>query len=174
MNRKMVAFFVGRVLRIEAALMLLPTLVSVIYLESEWIYLAAAVAISFLVGLLLSFRRPKNVSFYTREGITAVALSWILMSIFGSIPLWHAVGHIGFTDALFETISGFTTTGASILTEVESLPKGVLFWRSFTHWVGGMGILVFVLALLPGASGENIYLMKGRAPALRSESSYRG
>ena len=164
MNRKMVAFFVGRVLRIEAALMLLPTLVSVIYLESEWIYLAAAVAISFLVGLLLSFRRPKNVSFYTREGITAVALSWILMSIFGSIPLWHAVGHIGFTDALFETISGFTTTGASILTEVESLPKGVLFWRSFTHWVGGMGILVFVLALLPGASGENIYLMKAESP----------
>ncbi len=164
MNRKMVAFFVGRVLRIEALLMLLPTLVSVIYLEEEWIYLAVAVALSFGVGYLLSFRRPKNVSFYTREGITAVALSWILMSVFGAIPLWHAVGHIGFTDALFETISGFTTTGASILTEVESLPKGVLFWRSFTHWVGGMGILVFVLALLPGASGENIYLMRAESP----------
>ena len=164
MNRRMVAFFVGSVLRIEAVLMILPTLVSVIYREDEWIYLAVAVALSFGVGYLLSFRKPKNVSFYTREGITAVALSWILMSVFGAIPLWHAVSHIGFTDALFETISGFTTTGASILTEVESLPKGVLFWRSFTHWVGGMGILVFVLALLPGAAGENIYLMRAESP----------
>jgi trk system potassium uptake protein TrkH len=164
MNRKMIAFFVGKVLRIEAALMLLPTIVSLIYREKEWIMIAAAALISFGTGYLLSFRKPKNMSFYTREGIMAVALSWILMSVFGAIPLWHAVGHIGFTDALFETISGFTTTGASILTEVESLPKGVLFWRSFTHWVGGMGILVFVLALLPEAAGDSIYLMRAESP----------
>ena len=164
MNRKMVAFFVGSVLRIEAVLMILPTIVSLIYREKEWIYIAVAAALSFLVGKLLSFRKPKNMSFYTREGITAVALSWILMSVFGAIPMWHAVSHIGFTDALFETISGFTTTGASILTEVESLPKGVLFWRSFTHWVGGMGVLVFVLAILPEASGDNIYLMRAESP----------
>jgi len=164
MNKRMVAFFVGSVLRIEAVLMILPTIVSLIYREKEWITIAAAALVSFLTGYALSFRKPKNMSFYTREGITAVALSWILMSVFGAIPLWHAVGHIGFTDALFETISGFTTTGASILTEVESLPKGVLFWRSFTHWVGGMGILVFMLALLPEAGGENIYLMRAESP----------
>lgn len=164
MNRKMVAFFVGKVLRIEAVLMVLPTIVSIIYREKEWIMIAAAALISFSVGFLLSFRKPKNMSFYTREGIMAVALSWILMSVFGAIPLWHSVEHIGFTDALFETISGFTTTGASILTEVESLPKGVLFWRSFTHWVGGMGILVFVLAVLPEAAGDSIYLMRAESP----------
>ena len=164
MNRKMIAFFVGKVLRIEAALMLLPTIVSLIYREKEWIMIAAAALISFGTGYLLSFRKPKNMSFYTREGIMAVALSWILMSVFGAIPLWHAVGHIGFTGAHFETISGFTTTGSSILIEVESLPKGVLFWRSFTHWVGGMGILVFVLALLPEAAGDSIYLMRAESP----------
>lgn len=164
MNRKMIAYFVGRVLRIEAVLMILPLIVSIIYREEEWIYLAAAVALSLAAGYLLSFRMPKNVSFYTREGIMAVALSWILMSVFGCIPLWHAVKHIGFTDALFETISGFTTTGASILTEVESLPRGVLFWRSFTHWVGGMGVLVFILAILPEVGGDNIYLMRAESP----------
>ncbi len=164
MNRKMVAFFVGSVLRIEAMLMIVPTIVSIIYRESEWIYIAVAALISFIVGYLMSFKKPDNVSFYTREGIMSVALSWILMSVFGCIPLWHAVPHIGFTDALFETISGFTTTGASILTEIESLPKGLLFWRSFTHWVGGMGVLVFVLALLPEARGDSIYLMRAESP----------
>lgn len=164
MNRKMVAYFVGSVLRIEAMLMIVPTLVSILYREKEWIYLAVAVTVSFLAGYVLSYKKPKNMTFYTREGITSVALGWILMSVFGAIPLWHGVPHIGFTDALFETISGFTTTGASILTEVESLPKGLLFWRSFTHWVGGMGVLVFVLALLPEASGDSIYLMRAESP----------
>ncbi len=164
MNRKIVAYFVGSVLRIEALLMIVPTIVSLLYREEEWIYLAGATVASFLFGYLLSFRKPRNMSFYTREGITSVALGWILMSVFGAIPLWHGVSSIGFTDALFETISGFTTTGASILTEVESIPKGLLFWRSFTHWVGGMGILVFVLALLPEASGDSIYLMRAESP----------
>ena len=164
MNKRMVAYFVGRVLRIEAILMLLPVLVSVIYREEEWIYLAAAAALSFLVGYIFSARKPRNMSFYTREGIAAVALSWIFMSLFGAIPLWHAAEQVSFTDALFETISGFTTTGASILTEIESLPKGILFWRSFTHWVGGMGILVFVLAVLPEVGSDNIYLMRAESP----------
>ena len=164
MNKRMVAFFVGKVLRIEATLMVLPLLVSIFYREDAWIYIAAPMVLTYLTGVLLTAAKPKNMSFYTREGITAVALSWILMSIYGCIPLWHAVPTVGFTDALFETISGFTTTGASILTEVESIPKGVLFWRSFTHWVGGMGILVFMLAILPEAGGDNIYLMKAESP----------
>ncbi len=164
MNKRIVAFFVGKVLQIEALLMILPLIVALFYREEEWVYIAAANVVTFLTGYLLSARKPKNMSFYTREGIMAVALGWIVMSLFGCIPLWHSVPHVGFTDALFETISGFTTTGASILTEVESLPKGVLFWRSFTHWVGGMGILVFMVALLPEASGDNIYLMRAESP----------
>ena len=164
MNKKMVAYFVGSVLRIEALLMLLPTVVAVIYREREWMHLAGTALLCFAAGHLLTRMKPANMSFYTREGIVSVALSWIFMSIFGAFPLWIAVPHVGFTDALFETISGFTTTGASILTEVESLPKGILFWRSFTHWVGGMGVLVFMLALLPETGGDNIYLMRAESP----------
>ncbi|MCR5302906.1 MAG: TrkH family potassium uptake protein [Lachnospiraceae bacterium] len=164
MNKRMVAFFVGYVLRIEAVLMLLPTIVSVIYHEKEWMVLAATAVAVFVTGYLLSFKKPSNMSFYMREGITSVALGWIFMSIFGALPILIAVPHVGFTDALFETISGFTTTGASILHEVESLPKGILFWRSFTHWVGGMGVLVFMLAILPETAGDNIYLMRAESP----------
>ena len=164
MNKKMVAYFVGRVLRIEAFLMLLPALVAIIYREQSWIIIAGCALLTFAVGYLFSRKHPKNMSFFTREGITAVAMSWVFMSIFGAIPLWYQAPNVGFTDALFETISGFTTTGASILTEVESLPKGILFWRSFTHWVGGMGILVFVLAILPEAAGDSIYLMRAESP----------
>ena len=164
MNKRMVAYFVGKVLRIEAALMILPMIVSFIYREKEWIYVAAAALASFLLGYALSFRRPKNGSFYTREGIAAVALSWIFMSMTGAIPICCASSAVSYTDALFETISGFTTTGASILTDIEALPKGILFWRSFTHWVGGMGILVFILALLPEVGGDNIYLMRAESP----------
>ncbi len=164
MNKRMVAYFVGRVLRIEAALMILPVIVSMIYREKEGLYIAGAALASFITGYIFSAKRPKNMSFYTREGITAVGLSWIVMSIFGAVPLVLSASHVGFTDALFETISGFTTTGASILKEVESLPKGILFWRSFTHWVGGMGILVFVLAILPEVGGDNIYLMRAESP----------
>ena len=164
MNKRMVAYFVGRVLRIEALLMLLPVFVALIYREKEWVYIAGAAAASFATGYICSAKKPKNMTFYTREGIAAVALSWIFMSVFGAIPLMLAASHVGFTDALFETISGFTTTGASILTEVESLPKGILFWRSFTHWVGGMGILVFILAILPEVGGDNIYLMRAESP----------
>ena len=164
MNNKMVSYFVGRVLRIEALLLLVPALVSLIYMEKSGLVIVGCALATFVTGYLLSRKHPANMSFYTREGIMAVALSWIFMSIFGAIPLWVSAAHVGFTDALFETISGFTTTGASILTEVESLPKGILFWRSFTHWVGGMGILVFVLAILPEAAGDSIYLMRAESP----------
>lgn len=164
MNKRMVAFFVGSVLKIEGLLMLLPLLVSLIYREEEWIYIATSAALCVTVGFLFTRKRPKDNSFYTREGIVAVGLSWIFLSIFGSLPYYQPGIPISFWDALFETVSGFTTTGASILTNVEALPKGVLFWRSFTHWVGGMGVLVFVLAVLPMASGENIYLMRAESP----------
>ena len=164
MNKRMVAFFVGSVLKIEGALMLLPLFVSVIYREEEWIYIAIAAILCEVAGVLLSRRKPEDKSFYTREGIVAVGLSWLVLALFGALPYFQPHLPIRMVDALFETISGFTTTGASILTDVESLPKGVLFWRSFTHWVGGMGVLVFMLAVLPMASGENIYLMRAESP----------
>ena len=164
MNKRMVAFFVGTVLKIEGALMILPLIVSIIYREEEWKYIVASALACEVAGFVMSRKRPKDKNFYTREGIVAVALSWIFLSVFGTLPYYQPGCPVSFWDALFETISGFTTTGASILPEVEALPKGVLFWRSFTHWVGGMGVLVFMLALLPMASGENIYLMRAESP----------
>lgn len=164
MNRRMVVFFLGWVLRIEAVLMVLPIICSLIYKESAvWVLIAIAV-VSYFIGFLFSFKKPANQTLYTREGFVAVALSWIVLSIIGALP-FYLTGTIGsFVDALFETISGFTTTGASILSEVEYMPKGVLFWRSFTHWIGGMGVLVFILAVLPMVGGDNIYLMKAESP----------
>lgn len=164
MNRRMVIFFLGWVLRIEAILMLLPIIVSAIYREKAVFTLIGIAAVSYGTGFLCSCKKPANQTLYTREGFVAVALSWIVLSIIGALP-FYLTGTIGtFTDSLFETISGFTTTGASILSEVEFMPKGVLFWRSFTHWIGGMGVLVFLLAVLPMVGGDNIYLMKAESP----------
>lgn len=164
MNKRMVAFFLGYVLRIEAALMVLPIIVSLIYMEEDALILAVIAACTFAVGFILSRFKPKNTSFYTREGFISVALSWIILSIVGALPFYLTKSIPSYTDALFETISGFTTTGASILSEVESISKGVLFWRSFTHWVGGMGVLVFMLAILPFAAGDNIHIMRAESP----------
>lgn len=164
MNKRMVAYFLGYVLRIESALLVLPIVVSAIYRESEAIILTVLAAVTFGIGLLATHKKPKNTSFYTREGFVAVALSWVILSVIGALPFYLTRAIPSFTDALFETISGFTTTGASILAEVEHLPKGVLFWRSFTHWVGGMGVLVFMLAILPHAEGDNIHIMRAESP----------
>ena len=164
MNRRMVVYFLGWVLRIEAALMVLPVIVSVIYREKcVWMLLGITLA-TFALGYICSAKKPKNASLYTREGYVAVALSWVVLSIIGALPFCLTGAIPSFTDSLFETISGFTTTGASILSEVESLPKGVLFWRSFTHWIGGMGVLVFMLAILPMVGGDNIHLMRAESP----------
>lgn len=164
MNRRMVVFFLGWVLRIEAGLLVLPIIASAIYKEKVvWMLIGIAVA-TFILGYICSFKKPKNASLYTREGFVAVALSWIVLSVIGALPFYLTGAIPSFTDSLFETISGFTTTGASILYEVAPLPRGVLFWRSFTHWVGGMGILVFMLAVLPMVGGDNIHLMRAESP----------
>ena len=138
MNRRMVVFFLGYVLRTEAALMMLPIIVSLVYREKSAVVLIGLALATFGLGFALSAKKPRNESLYTREGFVAVALSWIVLSLVGALPFYLTGSISSYTDALFETISGFTTTGASILSEVESLPKGILFWRSFTHWVGGM------------------------------------
>lgn len=164
MNNSIVRYILGHVLLMEAILMLLPCLVSVIYGEREgFCYLLTAVLCG-LLGILMTLRKPKHSIFYLKEGCVATALSWILLSFFGALPFWISREIPSFTDALFETISGFTTTGASILSNVEALSHCSLFWRSFTHWIGGMGVLVFLLAIIPLSGGSHINLMRAESP----------
>jgi trk system potassium uptake protein TrkH len=164
MNYKVITYIIGWVLTIEAALMLLPIFVGLIYREVSVTSFLISAALCLAIGLLLIWKKPKNQHFYIREGFVTVAMCWIIMSIMGALPFIFsgAISHP--IDAVFETVSGFTTTGASILKEVESLPKCVLFWRSFTHWIGGMGVLVFLLSLLKLMGGSHMNLMKAESP----------
>lgn len=164
MNYKMIAHTLGWVLNCEAVCMLLPLICSAIYGEKCMIVFAMCIVICLAVGVALSTFPVKNKSMYAKEGFVTVALSWIVMSIFGALPFVISGAIPNFTYALFETVSGFTTTGASILKDVEILPKGLLFWRSFTHWIGGMGVLVFLVAILPLSGGNNFYLIKAESP----------
>jgi len=164
MNRSMVRYVLGNVLKIEAALLLLPCVVALIYREYTWIYFLGIAIGSALVGFLMTIKKPADFVFYLKEGCVCTACSWILMSIVGALP-FYLTGEIpSFTDALFETISGFTTTGASILSDIEALSYSMLMWRSFTHWIGGMGVLVFLLAIVPMSGGSNINLMRAESP----------
>ena len=164
MNRGIIRYILGSVLKIEAVLMLLPCIVAFLYKETQGVQFLLVAIISGIIGLALTAQKPKNHLFYLKEGCLITSLSWILLSIVGAIP-FVLTGEIpSFTDALFETISGFTTTGASILTDVEALSHASLFWRSFTHWIGGMGVLVFLMAIIPLSGGSNIHLMKAESP----------
>lgn len=164
MNRSMIFYILGRVLRIEAVLMMLPCFVAVLYQEKAGFSFLIVILLCTAAGLLLTYKRPENTVFYLKEGCIATALSWIVMSLFGCLPFTLSGSIPSFTDALFETISGFTTTGATILADVEILPRSILFWRSFTHWIGGMGVLVFLLAVVPMSGGSNMNLMKAESP----------
>ncbi|MBY0758338.1 TrkH family potassium uptake protein [Sellimonas caecigallum] len=164
MNYSMVLYIVGWILNFEAGFMLLPGLVSVIYQEKAGLTFLAAIAIALAFGIPLVIRKPKNKDFYMKEGFVSVALSWIVMSIVGAIPFMLSGAITNPVSAFFETVSGFTTTGASVLSDVESLPRCILFWRSFTHWIGGMGVLVFIMAVLPLSGGRNINLLKAESP----------
>lgn len=165
MNFSIVRYIIGYVLAIEAAFMALPCIVAVIYGEGQgWAFVITALLCLALGGLLL-FRKPENRIFYVREGFVTVALSWIIISIMGGIPFMITGSIPNPVDALFETVSGFTTTGASILSDVEALSKCELFWRSFTHWIGGMGVLVFLLAIVHvKGGGSHVNLMKAESP----------
>lgn len=164
MNREIIRYILGHVLRLSAFLLLLPALTGAIYLEKEALYYLATALLCFLLGYLSIRRKPKNTTFYLKEGCITTSLSWLLLSLFGCLPLWLSGDIPSFTDALFETISGFTTTGASILADVEGLSHCALLWRSFTHWIGGMGVLVFLLAIIPLSGGSNINLMRAESP----------
>lgn len=164
MNMKSISYILGWILRIEAIFMALPVVTSVIYEEPEGVAYLAVMVICLLLGQLLTHKKPKNPSFYAKEGFVTTALGWIAMSLFGCLP-FILTGEIpSFVDALFETVSGFTTTGASILTDVEAMSHCSLLWRSFTHWIGGMGVLVFLLAIVPLSGGSNINLMRAESP----------
>ena len=161
----MIGFVIGRILLTEAALLMLPMAVAVAYGEAVLPFLIPALLLT-VIGLALGLRAPKRSSLYARDGFAVVALAWVLMSVFGALPFVISGDIPHFVDAFFETVSGFTTTGASILTEIEPLGRGVLFWRSFTHWVGGMGVLVFVMAILPMSAGDGhgMHLMRAEVP----------
>lgn len=164
MNINIVVYFLGWVLKIEGLLMLLPCITAVIYKERSGIYFAIVMAVCLLLGWLASHKKPANTVFYAKEGFVAVSLSWIVLSFFGAMPFFLSGEIPNLEDALFEIISGFTTTGSSILPDVEALSKCMLIWRSFTHWIGGMGVLVFLLAVLPVTSGYNMHIMKAESP----------
>lgn len=163
MNYKMIGYLLGVILLIEAALLLFPLIVALCYGESTLPYLIT-IAVLTVFSLFLVLLKPKNRQIYAREGFVTVAISWILMSAFGALPFVISGAIPSYINAFFETVSGFTTTGASILTEIEGMEYGMLFWRSFTHWIGGMGVLVFMLAIIPSMGGQTIHLMRAEVP----------
>ena len=164
MNRKMVLFILGRILMVEAALMLPSVAVGIIYWEGATTSFIAPIIALVALGLALGLKKPKNREIYARDGFFIVACAWVLMSVFGALPFYLSGCFNSYVDSFFEVVSGFTTTGSSILTDVEALPNCLLFWRSFTHWVGGMGVLVFVMAILPLSEERSLYLMRAESP----------
>ena len=164
MNYKMVFKTVGRLLWAEAAFLCLPLFVSFYYKENLFHIYLIVMGILLGVGAIMNLPKPHKRTIYAREGFAIVSLSWILLSFFGALPFVFSGEIPSFTDALFETVSGFTTTGSSILTNIEALSKSLLFWRAFTHWIGGMGIIVFVLAFLPQKDMQSMHIMRAEVP----------
>ena len=164
MNYKMIRFVISWVLKVEGMLMLFPALVGAMYQEKTGFAYLIWGLLCIAAGLILCFRKPSNMEIYSRDGFVCVSLSWVVLGVFGAVP-FVITGEIPFyINALFEIVSGFTTTGASILSDVEALSHASLFWRSFSHWIGGMGVLVFILALLPMKGGSVMNLMKAESP----------
>lgn len=162
----MVFYVLGRLMVSLGALMLLPCLCALIYGESLLPFIVPMAA-ALGLGFLCSFKKPKNSRFLARDGFVSVGLSWIIISLIGCIPYILSGAIPGFVDAFFETVSGFSTTGATVIPDVEAQAKSILFWRTFTHWIGGMGVLVFILAILPRSDMKNsnlMHLMKAEVP----------
>lgn len=164
MNTKIVRYILCRMLGVEAALLLVPVLVAVIYQEKCGIVFLIPIAILCLLFLVVGRKRPEHGQIYGKEGMVIVALAWILWSLFGAMPFTLSGYVPSYVDAFFETVSGFTTTGSSIIPDVEVLPHCLLFWRSFTHWIGGMGVLVFVLVVTSLDRKNSMHLMRAEVP----------
>lgn len=164
MNKKVIIYTLGKMIMVEGLLMLLPALTGFIYRENEaYPFLFVGLLLT-VVGYIIGRKQPKKTKIFAREGFVIVALCWVLLSLLGAIP-FVLTGEIpSYIDAVFETVSGFTTTGSSILTNVEALSHASLFWRSFSHWIGGMGILVFVVAVLPKSQGTTLHILQAEMP----------
>lgn len=163
MNYSIILYILGWVLKFESAFLLLPAIVGIIYRETTVSSFLITAGLCLLLGSLLSHKKPSSKNLFVKEGFVTVAACWVVMSIFGALPFVLSGDIPSYVDALFETISGFTTTGASILSDVEALSQAGLFWRSFTHWIGGMGVLVFIMAILPLMGGSTMNLMKAES-----------
>ena len=163
MNYRMIARILGMVLLILAALLVLPLIAGLCYGENVLNFAVTIAAAAALGGIFMLFK-PKNRDIYAREGFTAVGLSWILMSLIGALPFVISGDIPSYVDALFETVSGFTTTGSTLLTDVEAMSRGCMFWRMFTHWIGGMGVLVFIMAVLPMSGEHSMHIMRAEIP----------
>ena len=165
MNRRMVLSMIGKVVLVEAALLLLPLFVSIGYKNDCILAFLITIAVAVVIGLALSlFFKPKHKGVYAKDGFVIVAFSWLFLSAIGALPFVISGEIPSYIDAFFETVSGFTTTGASILDDVEAMSEGLLFWRSFTHWMGGMGVLVFVMAVIPANSDRSIHILRAEVP----------
>lgn len=164
MNYSIIIYILSKVICLEGIFFLMPFVVGLMYGEKEAYSFLIMALVSICLAYLLQRKKPKNTLYFTKEGMTVVALSWISMSILGAMPFVINGDIPNFIDALFETVSGFTTTGASILPSVEDISHASIFWRSFTHWIGGMGVIVFLLAILPSTGGYDMHLMRAESP----------
>ncbi len=166
MNYKMIGRFIGQILLIESVFMIPAAIISLCRGETAALrgFLITFALLAFLMALLFAFCRGAKSAFYAREGFICVGLSWIVLSFMGCLPFFFSGEIPSLIDALFETVSGFTTTGSSILTDVEAMSRGLLYWRSFSHWLGGMGVLVFLLALAPASGGFTMHLLRAESP----------
>lgn len=163
MNYKMIRYIIGWLIVFESVFMLFPALVALVCGENSFFSFLLSIGLGLLGGGLLVVKKPKRTTMYAREGFVTVSVSWLVLSVFGAIPFLLTGSIPSVIDALFESVSGFTTTGATILSDVECLEKSVLLWRSFTHWIGGMGVLVFIMAVIPLSGGSNIHLMRAES-----------
>lgn len=164
MNNRMTTYILGRMLGVEALVLLIPAFVSWLYNEDGWKYFLITSAILVVVYLAFGVRKPKDTKIYGRDGFVIIASAWVLWSLFGALPFWISGSIPSYVDAFFETISGFTTTGSTILTDASSLPMGMNFWRCFTHWIGGMGVLVFVMVIVSLEDKNSMHLMRAEVP----------
>lgn len=164
MNYSIIVHIIGWILKLQAFFMALPAVTALIYREKDGFAFLITIGLCLLVGTALTLKRPTNIVFHTKEGCVTVALSWIILSLTGALPFTISRSIPNYINAVFETVSGFTTTGASILEDVEALSHCMLIWRSFTHWIGGMGVLVFLLSLLPQIGGYHMTLMRAESP----------
>ncbi|NLL56488.1 MAG: TrkH family potassium uptake protein [Clostridiales bacterium] len=169
MNFRIIIKRLGTVLLILSACMIPSLIVSIIFSEKGWITFATPIAVIFFIGIVMQSIKATSSDVFIREGFAIVSFSWIIVSLFGALPYILSKSIPNALDAIFESISGFTTTGASVLTDIESLPKSIIFWRSSTNWMGGMGVLVLLIAVMPTVKGNNLFILKAESPGPSTE-----